>query len=270
MSYTKTQEITAQRLKEKRNQCMMTLEEVSQKIDITPVTLHKYENLKVTNIPIEKLEQLAEVYNTTPAYLVGWTDDEHGNGQAKMQGHYISIYNDYLKIVNAKDRLIAIRENNEFTKSEFASALNISMEELFECENGSKEISLDMIERIEKWFHVPKEVWLIGDGVSQTTKDYISNLAEKQKQEIENFIFEQMISILRKDGYNVEVQHQNTPKEYWRITNFFLPVDILDIQKSDLLDIMLSAKNIFIELLKSYGSGYTRQILKRAFKIIGG
>lgn len=270
MSYTKTQEITAQRLKEKRTQCMMTLEEVSQKIDITPVTLHKYENLKVTNIPIEKLEQLAEVYNTTPAYLVGWTDDEYSNGQAKMQGHYISIYNDYLKIVNAKDRLIAIRERNEFTKSEFASALNISIEELFEYENGIKEISLDVIERIEEWFHVPKEVWLIGDGVSQTTKDYISNLAEKQKQEIETFIFEQMISILRKDGYNVEAKYQNTPKEYWRITNFFLPVDILDIKKSDLLDIMLSAKNIFIELLKSYGSGYTRQILKRAFKIMGG
>ena len=79
-----------------------------------------------------------------------------------------------------------------------------------------------------------------------------------------------MISILRKDGYNVEAKYQNTPKEYWRITNFFLPVDILDIKKSDLLDIMLSAKNIFIELLKSYGSGYTRQILKRAFKIMGG
>lgn len=60
-------------------------------------------------------------------------------------------------------------------------ALGITIDELYEYENGIKEITLNMIERLELWFSIPKEVWLMGDGVSQTTKDYISNLVEKTK-----------------------------------------------------------------------------------------
>jgi len=267
MSYI---EIVAKRLKEKRLERGLTLEEVSERINITPVTLHKYENMKVSNVPIDKIEQLALIYNTTPTYLVGWTDDDLSKGRAKTPTRYIDIYNNYLKITNAKDRLISIREKNDFSKNEFALALGITIDELYEYENGIKEITLNMIERLELWFSIPKEVWLMGDGISQTTKDYISNLVEKQKQEIEIFIFDTMIDILRKDGYKVDVRYQNTPQEYWRISSFYLPVDVLNIQRDDLLELMMSSKNIFIDLLKSYASGYLRHNLIRTYRTIGG
>ena len=39
-------------------------------------TIYKYENNLITNIPIKNIENIAEVLNTTPAYLMGWEDSD--------------------------------------------------------------------------------------------------------------------------------------------------------------------------------------------------
>ena len=44
-------------------------------IQVSKQTLYKYENGIVTNIPSDKLEALADALDTTPEYLMGWTDD---------------------------------------------------------------------------------------------------------------------------------------------------------------------------------------------------
>lgn len=44
-------------------------------IQVSKQTLYKYENGLVTNIPSDKLESLADALDTTPEYLMGWTDD---------------------------------------------------------------------------------------------------------------------------------------------------------------------------------------------------
>lgn len=42
------------------------------KIGVALQTIYKYENGIVTNIPIEKIEKLADALQTTPEYLLGW------------------------------------------------------------------------------------------------------------------------------------------------------------------------------------------------------
>ena len=51
---TKTQETIAKRLKEKREECKLTLDDAASMAGISAVTLHKYENLGILNIPVDK------------------------------------------------------------------------------------------------------------------------------------------------------------------------------------------------------------------------
>lgn len=74
--YTKTQETIARRLKEKREEKGLTLEEAAKHINVSKVTLHRYENLNILNIPSDKIEILAKLYETTPKYIMGWSDDD--------------------------------------------------------------------------------------------------------------------------------------------------------------------------------------------------
>ena len=49
--------------------------ELAEKIEVSKQTLYKYEKNIITNVPSVKVEALAEALKTTPAYLMGWTDD---------------------------------------------------------------------------------------------------------------------------------------------------------------------------------------------------
>lgn len=63
-----------QRIRERREQMHFGLTELAERVNITKQTLYKYENDIVTNIPSDKIEELAKVLNTTPAYIMGWEE----------------------------------------------------------------------------------------------------------------------------------------------------------------------------------------------------
>ncbi|MDU5294489.1 helix-turn-helix transcriptional regulator [Veillonella sp.] len=64
------------KLKSLRENKKLTLDEVAKKIGTSRQTLFKYENGIVTNIPSNKIEDLAGIYGVSPAYLMGWVEDE--------------------------------------------------------------------------------------------------------------------------------------------------------------------------------------------------
>lgn len=49
--------------------------ELAERINVKKQTLYKYENDIVTNIPSDKIETIARTFNVTPAYLMGWEDE---------------------------------------------------------------------------------------------------------------------------------------------------------------------------------------------------
>lgn len=61
-----------ERLRLLRENIGLTLEEVADKLFITKQTIYKYEKDIVTNIPSNRLERLAEIYHTTPEFILGW------------------------------------------------------------------------------------------------------------------------------------------------------------------------------------------------------
>ncbi len=66
----------ADRIKALRIKAKMTQEQVAQKLGTTKQTIYKYETGIITNIPTDKIEQLATLFETTPLYITGWNEKE--------------------------------------------------------------------------------------------------------------------------------------------------------------------------------------------------
>lgn len=61
-----------QRIKDKRIEQGLQQIELAEKAHISKQTLYKYENDIITNIPSDKLEDIANALDVSPAYLMGW------------------------------------------------------------------------------------------------------------------------------------------------------------------------------------------------------
>ena len=64
-----------ERIKERRLQLGLTLEEVAQKIGVKRPTVFRYES-GVINIKLSTIKKLAEALQTTPEDLMGWQEDK--------------------------------------------------------------------------------------------------------------------------------------------------------------------------------------------------
>lgn len=70
------------RIKQARENLHFTQEYVANKVGVAIQTIYKYENEIVTNIPLDKLEKIADALDTTPAYLMGWDNKSKTLGNA--------------------------------------------------------------------------------------------------------------------------------------------------------------------------------------------
>lgn len=57
----------------------LSQEELAKALSTTKQAIYKYENEIVTNIPMDKISKLAEIFNTTPAYIMGWEEESPSN-----------------------------------------------------------------------------------------------------------------------------------------------------------------------------------------------
>ncbi len=64
-----------QRIRETRIDCRFTQEYVAKQLGTTKQAIYKYEADLVKNIPIDKLLHLAQLFQCSPAWLQGLTDD---------------------------------------------------------------------------------------------------------------------------------------------------------------------------------------------------
>lgn len=78
------------RIQRARQQLGLTLEDVSKRIGLSRQTLSRYETGVIQNIPSDTVEKLAAILETSPGYLMGWTEEAkreaayaNGNGEMK-------------------------------------------------------------------------------------------------------------------------------------------------------------------------------------------
>lgn len=68
-----------ERIKNLRKEKKMTLEDVANQIGVSRATVLKYETGAISNIPTERVHQLANLFKVTRPYLMGWTDERGVN-----------------------------------------------------------------------------------------------------------------------------------------------------------------------------------------------
>lgn len=62
----------------------MTQAELAEKLNTTKQTIGKYENQVVTNLPLNRIQELADALDTTPAYLMGWGEEKPAEGELHL------------------------------------------------------------------------------------------------------------------------------------------------------------------------------------------
>lgn len=63
-----------------RNKKGLTLDEVSSRLGVSKPTLQRYESGVINTVPYDKVQRLAEIFDTSPSELMGWNDfDEKHN-----------------------------------------------------------------------------------------------------------------------------------------------------------------------------------------------
>lgn len=68
-----------QRIKNRRIELNLSVDEVANKLGKNRATIYRYEKDDIKDLPITVLEPLAKVLETTPADLMGWNIETHSN-----------------------------------------------------------------------------------------------------------------------------------------------------------------------------------------------
>ena len=69
------------RIKYLRQLCQMSQEELGRRVGVQRAAINKYEKGTVENIPIKTIEKIADVFEVSPTFIVGW-NNTHSNSLA--------------------------------------------------------------------------------------------------------------------------------------------------------------------------------------------
>ena len=67
---------TGERMKARRKELCLSAEAIAERIHVSPTTIYRYEKGDIEKVPSDVLIEIAAALHTTPAYLMGWEEDE--------------------------------------------------------------------------------------------------------------------------------------------------------------------------------------------------
>lgn len=67
---------TSEKIKARRKELGLTLEEVAEALGVAKSTVLRYETEAIKNAGSDKIAALAKVLGVSPAYLMGWEDEQ--------------------------------------------------------------------------------------------------------------------------------------------------------------------------------------------------
>lgn len=66
----------ASRIVQKRIERGISAPEMARRLGVAKSTIYRYESGAIEKMPVERLVRIAEILETTPSYLMFWSDDE--------------------------------------------------------------------------------------------------------------------------------------------------------------------------------------------------
>lgn len=99
----------ASRIKQMRLQIGLTQEELANKLGLQKSAIAKYENGRVENIKRSIISKMSELFNCSPAYLMGWSDNINYTSDTQNQNF---IFSDF-----EKELVINYRKADDLTQA---------------------------------------------------------------------------------------------------------------------------------------------------------
>lgn len=128
-----------EKIRASRESVGLTQEELASMCGTTKQTIYKYEIGKVVNIPLDRLETIADAIGVSPAYLAGW---ETGKKAPSCTDKYIdSSELDSRSNETATDicqKLRRLRAESGLTQEQFGKIAGVSGKAVSTWESGSK------------------------------------------------------------------------------------------------------------------------------------
>ena len=96
------------RIKARRIEMKMSIEELGKRLGKNRSTVYRYETGYIENLPIDVLQPIADVLNTTPAYLMGWQDSPEPKQKQPAEAELSDIKREFIrKVEGMSDSQIA-------------------------------------------------------------------------------------------------------------------------------------------------------------------
>lgn len=148
-------------LKQLRINNKYTLDEVGKIIGVSKQTLYKYENNIISNIPSDKIELLAKLYNVSPALIMGWDE------QTLQQVAFIDEYS----TIKIGEIIKHRRKELGVSVDELAAKLGKNRATVYRYENGDIEsLPLTVLEPLAKALHTSP-----GELIQESKGEYYTN-----------------------------------------------------------------------------------------------
>ena len=118
-----------ERIKQRRLELGYTADALAKLLNKNRVTIYRYENGDIENMPIDVLEPLAKALNTTPAYLMGWQEPHQGSTSTlskQTEDYYLDAETaEYAEMLRTRPEMRML----------FSASRGISKEEMQEAVN---------------------------------------------------------------------------------------------------------------------------------------
>ncbi|MBF2536404.1 helix-turn-helix domain-containing protein [Listeria marthii] len=91
---------TGERIKKRRKELGYNADYLANMLGVSRSTIFRYENGEIEKLPITILESLSSILKTSPAYLMGWIDEnsEFINEVENLSNDEIQLISNYRKI----------------------------------------------------------------------------------------------------------------------------------------------------------------------------
>ena len=151
------------KIKDLRTELNMSVDELADKLGKNRATIYRYEKGDIGNLPLDVLEPLAKALKTTPAYLIGWEDEDDDDE------------------ITIGKLLKKMRTQRNMTIDEYAKEIGINPEVLSKYESGEKTIPLDIVNAISEYYRLLTRSYVEKDSDVSITRQ------ERFKEWAENF-----------------------------------------------------------------------------------
>ncbi|MEI6580230.1 MAG: S24 family peptidase [Eubacteriales bacterium] len=110
--------IIGQRIRDRRKELGLSVDEVAAELNKDRSTVYRYENSEIEKLPINILDPLAAVLHTTPAYLMGWTDNsvDYESYDGYVPSAFAGNSRAYQKMQQATDEDVKKEAEEEYKK----------------------------------------------------------------------------------------------------------------------------------------------------------